>query len=284
MPKPAKNAASGRAESPPAAWRQLVTRLRLRPLVWLVWLVWLAGLMGGLASQTLAGPPPLGPMLAPSETPGEAPAEGFDNAPLPALAARFRVTLQRPGSQPQVQRWQLIRSSTELSWIKGSATEEIWRRDASGIRLERVMRADRHLIDYSAGELRTLAVALDWRELASLFAAEDLALLGPPMPARPGQPARSVHYRGSIQGEQVDLLWDPVASLPIRLLRSGKSGWVEYQRSALHATVPVDWPRAGSDSTDFQRLDAADFGDMADNPVVRKAQARDERAGWRKHP
>ena len=39
------------------------------------------------------------------------------------------------------------------------------------------------------------------------------------------------------------------------------------------ARFVVEWTRA--------RLDAADFGDMQDNPVVQRAQARDVRAGWR---
>ena len=39
---------------------------------------------------------------------------------------------------------------------------------------------------------------------------------------------------------------------------------------------------SGCGYNDFQRLDAADFGDMDDNPVVRQEEARDALAGWRK--
>ena len=205
-----------------------------------------------------------------------------DPAPLPALAAQFRVTLSRPGLAPRQQTWQLVRSADQISWQKGPGTEEIWRRDASGIRLARVMRADRHVIDYSAGELRALEVAVDWLALASLFPAARLALLkAMPSPQGQGQ-GKTQHWVGRIGAEQVDLLWDPVAQLPARLARSGPGGRVLFERTALQASIPAHWPQPGAGIDDFQRVDAADFGDMDYNPVVRKAQALDQRAGWRR--
>ena len=197
----------------------------------------------------------------------------------PDLAARFRVTWTPRGHPAQAQQWQLQRSAAEVSWIKGDGREDIWRRDVSGIRLERVLRRDRHRIDYSAGELRTLGVQVDWRALGSLLTDADLARLHRLPDAQPGA---WPHYRGVLDGEQVDLRWDPAAQLPVQLLRRGKAGQVLYQRLALLATAPAHWPRAGAGTDDFQRLDAADFGDMDDNPVVRQEEARDALAGWRK--
>ena len=220
-------------------------------------------------------------LLAACGLPGPAMAadDSAADKPLPALAAQFHVKLARPGRATQQQTWQLTRSDTLITWLKGPATEEIWQRDRSGIRLARVMRSERHVIDYSAGELRTLGVAVDWPSLGSLFSATDLALLTPRGPQRDGQPQR---WAGRIGAEQVDLLWDPAAQLPVWLARKGPHASVLFKRVALHASAPRDWPRAGADSGDFQRLDAADFGDMDYNPVVRRARAEDERAGWRR--
>lgn len=199
---------------------------------------------------------------------------------LPALAAQFRVTLSRPGQARQTQTWQITRSHSLITWLKGPGTEELWRRDRSGIRLERVMRSDRHVIEYSAGELRALDVVLDWGALATLFPADQLKGLRPlASPARAGP---VLHLRGHIGQEQVDLLWDPAAQLPVRLARSGPQGQVLFERIALHAQAPAAWPQAGAGLDDFQRVDASDFGDMAYNPVVRKAHALDQRAGWRR--
>lgn len=246
-----------------------------------------AAALAAAAFSPLAGsqPVPATPVAAASTTnaaigPAAGPAPGTSRvSAVPDLAARFRVTWTPRGQPAQAQQWQLQRSAAEISWIKGDGREDIWRRDVSGIRLERVLRRNRHRIDYSAGELRTLGVQLDWRALGSLLADADLARLHRLPDAQPGA---WPHYRGVLDGEQVDLRWDPAAHLPVQLLRRGKAGQVLYQRLALLATAPADWPRAGAGTDDFQRLDAADFGDMDDNPVVRQEEARDALAGWRK--
>lgn len=236
-------------------------------------------LLRGLA-RAAAGLAAAGWAVAAMAGAGVASPAATDPAPLPALAAQFRVTLSRPGQAPRQQTWQLVRSADQISWQKGPATEEIWRRDSSGIRLARVMRADRHVIEYSAGELRALEVAVDWADLATLFPAAQMRQLR----ARPAPQAvgKAQHWLGRIGAEQVDLLWDPVAQLPARLARSGPGGRVLFERTALQASLPPGWPQPGAGIDDFQRVDAADFGDMGYNPVVRKAQALDERAGWRR--
>lgn len=249
-----------------------------------------AAALAAAAFSPLAGsqPVPATPIAAESRAstanaetgPATGPAPGTSRvSAVPDLAARFRVTWTPRGHPAQAQQWQLQRSAAEISWIKGDGREDIWRRDVSGIRLERVLRRDRHRIDYSAGELRTLGVQVDWRALGSLLTDADLARLHRLPDAQPGA---WPHYRGVLDGEQVDLRWDPAAQLPVQLLRRGKAGQVLYQRLALLATAPAHWPRAGAGTDDFQRLDAADFGDMDDNPVVRQEEARDALAGWRK--
>ena len=99
----------------------------------------------------------------------------------PDLSARYRVSFQAPGAPVKSQRWQISRSATEITWFKDSGTEEIWRRDADapahGIRLERVLRQDRHIIEYSAGELRTLGVVVDWQALGTVLPEAELARL-----------------------------------------------------------------------------------------------------------
>lgn len=223
---------------------------------------WLATLLSGAAAGTSSAPI----------------SSATQEQTRPDLAARFRVSLTLAGGRTQRQEWQLTRSASAISWIKGEGVEEIWRRDRSGIRLERVLRADRHVIDYPAGELRALAVTLDWQELGGLFSEAGLARLKPSGPVRQDQPQ---HWQGMVDGEKIDLRWDPIARLPIRLARSGRNGRVLFERTELHPVAPPSWPQAGAGLDDFLRLDAADFGDMTDNPVVRKALARDQKAGWR---
>ena len=242
------------------------------------------GLLVLLAANAQAQRPVPAQTLAPTSTPTQV---GANDAALasppqldpPPIAARYRVTLALRGQPVRVQQWQLGRNATEISWIKGPALAEIWRRDRSGIRLERLLPQDQHLIDYSAGELRTLQVALDWWTLGSLIAPVDLAKLRLQRPSGPALPYRS--YQGRQGQDAIHLRWDPVALLPVRLLRRSAAGQVLFERTAVYPSAPAGWPRADAGSADYQRLDAADFGDMEYNPVVQRAQARDVLAGWR---
>jgi hypothetical protein len=48
------------------------------------------------------------------------------------------------------------------------------------------------------------------------------------------------------------------------------------------ASSPLpNWPGVGAKSAQYLHLDAADFGDMDYDPVVRKSEALDTRLGWR---
>jgi hypothetical protein len=199
--------------------------------------------------------------------------------PLPALpeaAARYRVSFSAAGQPTRVQHWTLTRSPSLVALHKGD-TEELWRRDASGVRLERIYRTERHVVEYAAGELRALGIEPDWQALGSLFDERRLQHLSLQRRATP-----RAHYRGELNGERVDLEWDPMLHLPLRLTRRAKSAQVHFERLEAHAGVPAGWPEAGAGTTDFQRIDAADFGDMESNPFVRKVLAQDARAGWRK--
>ena len=207
---------------------------------------------------------------------GGTPAGPDSSTPLPDLAARFEVRWTPTGEAARVQHWQLVRGPDQISWIKPGGLEEIWRRDAVGIRLERVLRQRRHVIDYAAGELRALAIGVDWRDLGSLVPESALARL-----QRLPDSGAWQHFQGQLGDDVVDLLWDPVARLPQRLQRQGSSGQVVYQRLAVLPAPPADWPVAGANTQGFERIDAADFGDLEKNPVVRQELARDQRAGWR---
>lgn len=195
------------------------------------------------------------------------------------LRASWRVRFEPRGGKAQEQTWHLHRGADRSVWSKGSV-DEVWRRGASGISLERVMHAQRHVIDYTAGELRTLGVERDWDDLGTLFSERDLAALKPAGPrARDGRQ----RLRGTVAGEQVELLWDARARLPAALVQTNARGRVRFER--IDVVVGADAARAWrgeASAADYARIDAADFGDMEGDPVVRIAMAFDQRLGWRR--
>lgn len=199
---------------------------------------------------------------------------------MPALAASYRVTWTARGQAPQQQIWRLRRSATELVWDKGTAQSDIWQRDAGGIRLARVLHREQAVVVYSAGELRTLALDIDWQGLARLLTDADLAQLSR-APAANRPKAGLLACRGQLSGEQVALLWDSAHQLPVRLQRRHAAGQVLFERTALHKAAPTDWPAPDASTAGYRQIDSADLGDLADDPAARQAQRLDTRMGWR---
>ncbi|MEO8297542.1 MAG: hypothetical protein ABI574_06995 [Burkholderiales bacterium] len=193
------------------------------------------------------------------------------------LVAQYRVTLQAAGQPRRVETWTFWRDARRIALIKGSE-EEVWQREPAGIRLQRLYHADHKLVDYTPGELRTLQVNARWLPLGTLI---DEALL--PTLRRRGTAALP-HYSGRVRGEQIDLQWDPARRLPLQMTRRSAQGSVQFQRLAVQAEpgqAPPQWPVPTPDRSDYDRVDAADFGDMEGDPFVRKVLAQDMRRGWR---
>lgn len=209
-------------------------------------------LRGAIAALALA----CGGVLA--QTPvGVTEAEAGAAADAP-LAARYRVAViagsNASGSVVRQQEWVFWRRADTVAIHKGS-TEEIWQRDVHGrISLQRVLHAQRAVVDYSAGELAALGVEPDWSELSRFGSAAGTA--------------------------GVD--WDDSLNLPARLTQVIDSRTlVRFDLLESRVGAPADWDLPGHRSAGYARIDAADFGDMAYDPAVRAAESLDVQAGWR---
>lgn len=203
----------------------------------------------------------------------------------PALvAARYAVTVSgTPGLTLRHHTWHFYREPQRIALLKG-AIDEIWQRYAQGqIRFERIFHDEQRIADYSAGELATLGVHTHWAELASFVDARSLAALR--VASRSGTGANErVQLAGVIDGERCRVEWLPALQLPARLHRSTRAGAITDIRLVRHQALPAPaaWPQPGARSADYLRLDAADFGDMGYETVVRLSEALDVRLGWRK--
>jgi hypothetical protein len=202
------------------------------------------------------------------------------NTATPDLSAKFKVTASGVVA-PHT--WYFSRNAQRIAMLKGDV-DEVWHRDAKGrLSFERVFHTDRQAVDYSTGELATLGVQADWAALASLVNPQELA--GLKLISRSGSGAsQTLRLQGQQKGEHLRVDWLPALQLPALIERQNKSGRtrIELQQHATNTNqVPAAWPQPGQRSADYLRFDAADFGDMDYQPVVRKSEAMDIRAGWR---
>ena len=209
----------------------------------------------------------------------------LDSALTP-VAARYAVTVVPPPSakthdKPKTHTWYFYRDAQRIALLKGNV-DEIWYRDGQQrISFERVFHEDERVVDYSTGELQTLRVIVHWAELSSFVHPDELRQLKLNSKHGAGN-ATLLHLSGVVGQERLAVDWLPALQLPKRITRQDKSGFkvrMELVESAEPA--PHAWPPPGAKSADYLHLDAADFGDMGYDPVVRKSEALDVRLGWR---
>lgn len=210
---------------------------------------------------------------------------GLDEPPA-ALVARYTVTLTPApapaASAPRRVDWFFYRDATRIAVLKG-AIDETWTRDAQGrIAFERSFHEHAKVTDYSPGELLTLGLQPNWSALATFVDARELA--GLQLKARSGHGAGlRLRLEGGAGGDTLRVDWLPALQLPALVLRHNRAQGTTRIELVRHAkTAPTDWPQPGQRSADYLHLDAADFGDMDYDPVVRLSEALDVRRGWRK--
>lgn len=236
------------------------------------WIVGLAGCCWLVGTAALAAP-------VTTETLGLIPAA-------PALAARYAVTVTPAAAgraaAPRRSDWYFYRQADRIAVLKG-AIDETWTRDAQGrIAFERTFHDHAKVTDYSPGELLTLGLQPDWAALATFIDARELAGLQVKARSSSGAGLR-LRLEGGVGRDTLRVDWLPALQLPALVLRrspAAGSTRIELVRQA--ATAPADWPQPGQRSAAYLHLDAADFGDMDHEPVVRLSEALDVRSGWRK--
>jgi hypothetical protein len=213
----------------------------------------------------------------------------MDEAPA-ALTARYVVTVHRasktqPRYKPTQHTWYFYKDAQRVALLKGNV-DELWFRDAQQrISFMRVFHDDARVVDYSTGELLTLHVNTDWAALSSFVDPSELSQLK--RVSVQGQ-GRDTRWRltgwlgqGSTQAH-VTVDWSPALQLPKRLVRQIKDGTTVRMTLVETAPLPLpSWPVVGVREASYLHLDAADFGDMDYDPVVRKSEALDARLGWR---
>lgn len=247
---------------------------------------WPPGMVAFVVVALLASWPARAHELAPAAThkPSHVgSALSLSEAPAP-LSARYRVkvSLKAKPMRPAVhQVWFFQRDATQVALLKGSI-DEVWHRDPQRlVSFERVFHDDQRVVDYSAGELATLNISTDWAALSSFV--DPQVLRGLRVVSRQGSGAgERLLLAGSVGGDVYRVDWRPTLQLPERMLRTERDGrMTEFVLDQHAATAPAGWPAPGARSADYLRLDAADFGDMDYEAVVRKSEALDIRLGWR---
>jgi hypothetical protein len=158
----------------------------------------------------------------------------------------------------------LVRNGTRIEYRIAGEPIRVWRQTSDGVELRELYPADRRMVVYAPGDLRTLDKVPDWAQLSGLVDPALRARLAAAGNASAfAQPL--ARYRGAdAQGKHVELDWLPASGLPARYC-TGKpdssrcSGGDAIRLQGL-TQVPVK--QAFTPFDGLLEIDHADLGDM----------------------
>jgi hypothetical protein len=185
-------------------------------------------------------------------------------APAP-ISARFDLSVNQMKTD-----WYLWRDVDSIETANTAvAQNDIWHRvRGNEYTYRRVFHNDKRVVDYTAGEIKTRHAEPDWSKLASVISPQLLReLKRGSSKTLFGQMA--ARYTGKVGGQSVDLWWLEQAQLPASLQMTNTGQRMTLTLKELRAKAPLAWPRAAEERIeDYGQIDAADFGDMENDPFV----------------
>jgi len=198
------------------------------------------------------------------------------------LAAHYRVALTGgEDSPPRESDWYLWREANRVETDHpADGLAEVWERDERGeLSLRRVFHADRRVLEYSGGELRARGADSSWEALGSVV---DPALLKKleRAGAKSLPEGEAVVYRGTADGEQIEIWWLEKLRLPARMTRTRSGSSFTLALQSVRSDAPQDWPRVEEAAiAEYLLIDAADLGDMHYDAFAQRVEHYDSAAG-----
>ena len=148
---------------------------------------------------------------------------------------------------------------------------EIWERTANGsIQYRKLYHTDKTAVEYMPTDMPTNNMSFDWFKLSGMMSKEELNTLK--MIKIKRVLGRSAELRkGEINGQAVEVLWLPNENLPANIIKKDKINRMELRLIEITPlSLAVKQPIAIGDINNYRQIDAADFGDMENDPFVKK--------------
>ena len=189
-----------------------------------------------------------------------------EDGPAPSLVAVYETRIDgAPRREPT--RWSFSRRGREVEYrFFDREISERWSEDArANASYARIFHREHSVVRYTSGDLRAYGVTPDWSRLRHVIA--------PPSEASFTRGARSQvmgwqadRYKGQLANKRLDVLWLEALAIPaqVRVSATGQPG-IQIRLLELKAEAP-----GPLDLRDYRQIDIADFGDMEQDPFVRR--------------
>jgi hypothetical protein len=148
---------------------------------------------------------------------------------------------------------------------------EIWQRTANNsIQYRKLYHADKTAVEYMPADMPTNNMNFDWLKLSSMLNQQELDALKPIKQLKVlGHNAEL--RKGKINDKTIEVIWLLDENLPARIIRKDKTGSIELNLVEITPlSAAKKKPITIEDIANYRQIDAVDFGDMENDPFVKK--------------
>lgn len=200
--------------------------------------------------------------------------DSASNQQLTDVACRYETTItpDDKSTAPSTTTWFFWRKPDMIQTQDESGRYgEIWEKTATGnIQYRKLYPADKTAVEYMPADSTTHNLDFDWNKLSSMLSQQELDALK--FVENKPVLGRSAEVRtGKINEQSMEVLWLPTEQLPASIIRKDKTGTVELQLVEITPlTAARQKPIDRETIANYRQIDAADFGDMENDPFVKK--------------
>ena len=197
-----------------------------------------------------------------------------NNQQLTDVACHYETTItpDNKSTAPSTTTWFFWRKANIIQTQDESGRYgEIWEKTATGnIQYRKFYPADKTAVEYMPADSTTHNMDFDWNKLSNMLSQQELDALKPVENKQ--VLGRNAELRtGKINEQTIEVLWLPTEQLPASIIRKDKTGMVALK--LIEITPLSAAPKKPIDSetiANYRQIDAADFGDMENDPFVKK--------------
>ncbi|WP_198264835.1 hypothetical protein [sulfur-oxidizing endosymbiont of Gigantopelta aegis] len=188
------------------------------------------------------------------------------------IVALYETRQIKIALQPQLnkQQWQFWRSKNRVEKSYQEAKNmhkneiEIWEKNAQDISFSHVFLEQQRIIEYNAGDLRSLGQVPNWDRVQHLISPELLNQLTKTASLKVlGYEASQ--YSGQIQGVDLTVIWIDDLQLPAMIRQIKSNMTYSVHLLAIYPQEKSPWKRAEIEH--FLTMDFADLGDNEADPI-----------------
>ncbi|MCX7088214.1 MAG: hypothetical protein NTV00_09205 [Methylococcales bacterium] len=197
--------------------------------------------------------------------------------PSPEIACRYEMKIipHAKSKASSKNAWFFWRQSGTVQTLDANGHYgEIWQRTPTdNIQYRKLYHTDKTAVEYMPADNPTNNINFDWGKLASMLSQQELDALKPIKKTQVmGRPAEL--RKGKLDDQTIEVTWLTNENLPARIFRKDKNRTVEVR---LLEITPLSMARrkpiALEEIADYRHIDAIDFGDMENDPFVKKVLA-----------